>query len=74
LLSDSIVAAELWAYVHSNKWAMNLDKLRQFSKNELLPDVADKELCQLVCEEMPLGLKKYMELELIISELAVAFH
>ena len=64
LLSDSTVAAELRAYVRSNKWAMNPDKLRQFSKNELIPDAADKYLCHLVREEMPLGLKKYMDVEL----------
>jgi hypothetical protein len=33
------------------------------SKNELLPDTADKYLCH-ICEEMPLGLKKYMDVEL----------
>ena len=64
LLSDPVIAAELRAYVRSNKWAMNPDKLRQFSKNELLPDTANKYLRHLVREEMPLGLKKYMEVEL----------
>jgi hypothetical protein len=64
LLSDPAIAAELRAYVRSNKWAINPDKLRQFSKNELLPDAADKYLRHLIREEMPLGLKKYMELEL----------
>jgi len=64
LLSDPTVTAELWAYVCSNKWAMNPDKPRQFSKNELIPDATDKYLCHLVCEEMPLDLKKYMDVEL----------
>jgi hypothetical protein len=64
LLSDPTIAAELQAYVHSNKWAMNHEKLRQFSKNELLSNAADKYLCHLICEEIPLGLKKYMEVEL----------
>jgi hypothetical protein len=64
LLSDPAIAAELRAYVRSNKWAMNPDKLRQFSKNELLPDAADKYLRHLVREEMPVGLKKYMKVEL----------
>ena len=67
LLSDPTVAAELRAYVHSNKWAMNPDKLRQFSKNELLPDVADKYLCHLVHKEILYFLVS-------ISELDVAFH
>jgi hypothetical protein len=43
---------------------MNLEKLRQFSKNELLPNAGDKYLHHLICEEMLLGLKKYMEVEL----------
>jgi hypothetical protein len=64
LLSDPAIAAELRAYIHSNKWAINPDKLRQFSKNELLPDAADKYLRHLIRKEMPLGLKKYMEQEL----------
>ena len=34
------------------------------SKNELIPSAADKYLCQIICDEMPRGLKKYMEYEL----------
>src|SRR5882672_1784650 len=64
LLSGPVIASELRAYIRSNKWAMNPDKLRQFSKNELLPDAAAKYLHPLIHEEMPLGLKKYMEVEL----------
>ena len=61
---DPTIAAELWAYVCSNKWAMNPEKLRQFSKIELLTNAATKYLHHLVCEEMPVGLKKYMEVGL----------
>ena len=43
---------------------MNPEKLRQFSKIELLTNAATKYLHHLVCEEMPVGLKKYMEVEL----------
>jgi hypothetical protein len=44
LLDDPVIAAELRTYLCSNKWAMNLGKLAQFSKNELIPSAADKYL------------------------------
>lgn len=64
LLSDPSIAAELQAYVHSKKWAMDPAKLTKFTKNELLPDAAAKYLQHITREEMPKGLKKYMEIEL----------
>ena len=64
LLSDPTIAAELRAYVRSNKWAMNPEKLTQFSQNKLIPSAADEYLHQITHEEMPQGLKQYMELEL----------
>jgi hypothetical protein len=64
LLDDPVVAAELRTYLRSNKWAMNPGKLAQFSKNELIPSAADKYLCQIIHDEMPWELKKYMEYEL----------
>ncbi|KAG1727295.1 uncharacterized protein EDB91DRAFT_1061178 [Suillus paluster] len=64
LLSDPAIAAELRAYIRSNKWAMNPDKLVQFSQNKLIPAEADKYLKHVVDEEMPCGLKRYMELEI----------
>jgi hypothetical protein len=42
LLSDPSIAAELWAYVRSKKWAMDPAKLAKFAKNELLPNAAAK--------------------------------
>ena len=57
LLDDPIVAAELWTYLQSNKWATNPGKLTEFSTNTLIPSAADKYLQQVVCEEMPRGLK-----------------
>lgn len=64
LLSDPIVAAEFQAYVRLNKWAMDPEKLTAFSENKLVPTVADKYLCNITRNEMPHGLKKYMEYEL----------
>ena len=43
---------------------MNPGKFAQFSKNELIPSAADKYLHQIIHDEMPQGLKKYMEYEL----------
>ena len=39
-------------------------KLNKFTKNKLVPQAADKYLCHLVDNEMPQGLKKYMEVKL----------
>ena len=64
LLSDPSIAAELRAYVCSKKWAMDPAKLTKFTKNELLPDAAAKYLQHITREEMPKGLKKYMEIKL----------
>jgi len=64
LLSDPVVAAELRAYVHSNKWAMNPAKLAEFSQKQLVGMAADKYLHHIIHDEMPRGLKKYMEVEL----------
>ena len=64
LLSDPDIAAELQAYVHSNKWATDPVKLDKFTKNKLIPQAADIYLCHLVDNEMPQGLKKYMEVKL----------
>jgi len=64
LLSDPTVAAELRAYVWSNKWAMDPTKLAQFVGNKLTHTAADKYLQHIVEEEMPRGLTWYLEVEL----------
>lgn len=64
MLSDPAITSELRAYVCSNKWAMNLGKLVQFTKNELLPSAAAEYLKHITSEEIPRGLKQYMEVEL----------
>jgi hypothetical protein len=64
LLSDPVIAAELWAYIHSNKWAINLEKLSKFSQDKLTSKPADKYLQQITQNEMPHSLKRYMEYEL----------
>ncbi|KAG1790729.1 uncharacterized protein HD556DRAFT_1446007 [Suillus plorans] len=67
LLDDSVGAAELRTYVHLNKWAVNPEKLAEFSKNKLVPLEAERYLHVIVNDEMPRGLKQYMELEFVFS-------
>ena len=64
LLEDPDICAELRSYLRTNKWAMNPQKLAEFTKAELLPAETKKYLHRVVEKEMPRGLKKYMELEL----------
>jgi len=44
LLDDLMVAAELRAYLHSNKWATNPEKLAEFSENKLIPSATNEYL------------------------------
>src|SRR6202040_3538231 len=64
LLSDPAVCEELRTYIRSNKWSMNPAKLAAFTRNELIPNEAEKYARQIVDKEMPQGLKKYLEVEL----------
>jgi hypothetical protein len=64
LLSIPSIATELRAYLHSNKWSINPDKLATFMNNKMIPKEADLYLRHLVNDEMPNALKKYIELEL----------
>ncbi|EDR05911.1 uncharacterized protein LACBIDRAFT_329414 [Laccaria bicolor S238N-H82] len=64
LLDDLAVRAKLRSYLRSNKWSVDPAKLTEFVKAKLIPTAAEKYICQVVDEEMPRGLKKYMEMEL----------
>ena len=64
LLNDPQIKAELRTYVQSNKWAVDPAKLVDFTKGTLLPDLAKKYAEDVLNNEMPKGLKRYMELEL----------
>ncbi|KAJ6455016.1 hypothetical protein C8R45DRAFT_1111672 [Mycena sanguinolenta] len=64
LYNDPIIRAELRSYIQSEKWAMEPAKLVEFSKQKMVPATADKYLRKITEEEMPAGLKKYMEVEL----------
>ncbi|KIL55377.1 hypothetical protein M378DRAFT_90974 [Amanita muscaria Koide BX008] len=64
LISDPTIRAELRSFVRSNKWAMDPAKLAEFSKQKMVPEAAKKYLEKIINEEMPRGLKQYMEVEL----------
>ena len=64
LLSDPVIAAELRAYIRSNKWAMDPEKLSKFTQDKLVPKAAREYLEHVTQNEMPRGLKRYMEIEL----------
>ncbi|KAJ7787651.1 hypothetical protein B0H14DRAFT_3505217 [Mycena olivaceomarginata] len=64
LYDDPVIRAELRSYVRSEKWAMDPEKLVQFSQQKMVPAAADKYLRKIIEEEMPAGLKEYMEVEL----------
>ncbi|KAI5981433.1 hypothetical protein EDD15DRAFT_2183216 [Pisolithus albus] len=64
LLSDPGIATELRTYMRSNKWAINPEKLTALTKNQLIPAEAEKYVQQITANEMPNGLRQYMELEL----------
>ena len=63
LLSDPDIAAELRVYVCSNKWAMDPEKLARFSQDQLVPSTACEYLEHITQNEMPIGLKWYMDIE-----------
>lgn len=64
LFNDPQIITELRAFLRSNKWAMNPEKLSQFTQQKLVPSVADAYLRHIIKDEMPKGLKRYMEVVL----------
>ena len=64
LLEDPNVHAELQMYVCLNKWAINPAKLVNFTVQKMVPVVARAYGADLMKNEIPRGLKRYLELEL----------
>lgn len=64
LLSNPTIATEMRSFLRTEKWAMDPQKLAEFTKNTMVPAEAKKYAEQIVNEEMPRGLKKYLEVEL----------
>jgi hypothetical protein len=61
LISDPTICAELRLFVRSNKWAMDPTKLVEFSQQKMVPNATKKYLEKIITDEMPRGLKRYME-------------
>ncbi|KAF8159193.1 hypothetical protein B0H34DRAFT_655343 [Crassisporium funariophilum] len=64
LLEDPAIRAELRSYLRTNKWSMDPTKLAEFTKKNSIPAAAKDYIRGVINEEMPQGLKKYMEIEL----------
>lgn len=61
ILSDPIVRAEIRDYMRSHKWALSPPKLQRFLDNELEKGEAQEYVKVLVSQEMPQGLRAYLE-------------
>ncbi|KAG1763413.1 hypothetical protein EDD22DRAFT_979392 [Suillus occidentalis] len=64
LLAIPSITTELCAYLRSNKWSMNPEKLAKFTNNEMITKEADLYLKNVINDEMPNALKRYIESEL----------
>ena len=64
LLEDPEISAELRSYVHSNKWAIDPAKLIDFTTQKMVPTVAKEYGTDLMKNDIPKGLKQYLELKL----------
>ena len=60
-LDDPAICMELRSFVRSNKWS---EKLKNFTRDNTLSASEQKYLHNVVDNEIPQGLKRYMELEL----------
>ncbi|KAI0030465.1 hypothetical protein K488DRAFT_79611 [Vararia minispora EC-137] len=61
ILSDPAVRAAISTYLRSHKWCSDPTRLQKLLKNELTPDEAGAYAQKLVSDEMPRGLKQYLE-------------
>ncbi|KAH8825538.1 hypothetical protein DL96DRAFT_1734433 [Flagelloscypha sp. PMI_526] len=65
LLDDPAISEELKSFVRTNKWAMNPAKLMEYTKSTIVTDWMKKYVENTVSKEMPTGLMKYLELEIM---------
>lgn len=65
IFSDSSVRAAISTYMRSNKWSMNPEKLKKLMNNELAADEAREYAKVFVSQEMPRGLKEFLETSLL---------
>ncbi|KAJ6583707.1 hypothetical protein B0H10DRAFT_1654173, partial [Mycena sp. CBHHK59/15] len=64
LLNDPEIKEELAAYLRSNKWSMDPEKLVKYSKSTMVTEEMKRFVQNAVENEMPRGLKKYLDVEL----------
>ncbi|KAF9479683.1 hypothetical protein BDN70DRAFT_982834 [Pholiota conissans] len=64
IFEDPAIRAELRSFIRTKKWSMDPATLAEFTKTNSIPAAAEKYTRDLIDEEMPRGLKQYMELEL----------
>lgn len=65
LLDDPEICTELRAFLRTNKWSMNPNRLVKFSKEKLLPLEIEK-YQDFIDNNMPQALKNYIELQLFL--------
>jgi hypothetical protein len=61
IFSDPAVRAAVRIYMRTNKWSMNPVKLKMLLNNELAPDEAQEYAKHIISQEMPHGLKTFIE-------------
>jgi len=61
ILSDPTVLEGIRAYMRSHKWSQSPGKLHQLLKNELAAPEAREYVTQITTDEMPHGLRVYLE-------------
>ncbi|KAJ3984700.1 hypothetical protein F5890DRAFT_1411020 [Lentinula detonsa] len=61
VLSDSTAREAIRTYLRSNKWALNPQKLEQLMKGELVSEEASEYRREIEHNEMPRGLKVFIE-------------
>ena len=64
LLEDPEIRAGLRSYVRSNKWVVDPVKLAEFTTQKMVPTVAKAYETNLMDNDIPKGLKRYLELDL----------
>ncbi len=65
IFSDPSVRAAMSAYMRSNKWSLNPEKLQKLLNKELTADEAREYANEVVSQEIPRGLKRFLETSLL---------
>ncbi|KAJ3847597.1 hypothetical protein EV368DRAFT_87552 [Lentinula lateritia] len=65
LLSEPAARDAIRGYLRTNKWSVNPPRLKKLFANELAPDEAREYAKQIISQEMPRGLKGFVEEHLL---------